>query len=85
MKKIKSVFALIGIIALVLLYVLTFVFAIIDDPRSFRMLGTSLTATVVIPTIIWVIGIFTRLSSPTNSPEDNAEDNQDNGSNNSEE
>ncbi len=85
MKKIKSIFALIGIAVLVLLYVLTFVFAIIDDPRTFRLLGTSLAATVIIPTLIWVIGIFVRLSSPANRPEDNTEDNQNNGNNDSEE
>ncbi len=76
MKKVKSILAIIGILLLVGLYVLTFVLAIVDDPRSFQMLGAALASTVIIPTLIWVIGIFVRLSSPTNSPEDNSEENE---------
>ena len=76
MKKVKSILAIIGILLLVGLYVLTFVLAIVDDTRSFQMLGAALASTVIIPTLIWVIGIFVRLSSPTNSPEDNSEENE---------
>ena len=76
MKKTKTILAIAGVIALVSLYVVTFIFAIIDDPRTFRLLGTALGATFVIPITIWVIGIFVRLSSPADSPIDNTENNE---------
>ena len=85
MKKLKSILAVIGVIALVSLYVATFIFAIVDDPRTFRLLGVALGATFIIPITIWVIGIFTRLSSPTNYPVNNSETNKENGDNDSEE
>ena len=85
MKNFKRILAILGVVALVLLYASTLVFALIDDPRTFRMLNTAIGATFIIPITIWVIGIFVRLSSSTNSPENNSEDNQNNGSNNSEE
>ena len=85
MKKMKSILAIIGIVILVALYVLTFIFAIIDDPRTFRLLGTALTATVIIPTLIWVIGIFVRLSSPTDSPINDSENNESDRNDNAQE
>ena len=78
MKKLKSVFAIIGVILLVLLYVLTFFFAIYDDPKTYHFLGASLTATVIIPTFIWIIGIFARLSSPSDRPENDTKDDKNN-------
>ena len=75
MKKLKQIFAILGIVLLVGLYVLTFVFAIIDNPNTLHLLSASIIATIIIPAELWIIGIFIRLSSPTNSPEDNSDDN----------
>ena len=75
MKKLKQIFAILGIVLLVGLYVLTFVFAIIDNPNTLHLLSASIIATIIIPAGLWIIGIFIRLSSPTNSPEDNSDDN----------
>ncbi len=85
MKNFKRILALVGVVALVLLYVSTLVFAIIDDPRTYRMLNVSIGATFIIPITIWVIGIFVRLSSSSNSPEDHTENDENHGGNNSEE
>ena len=60
-KKVKQILAVIGIVLLVLLYASTIVFALTDDPRTFKLLGASISATVIIPVIIWICGIFIRL------------------------
>lgn len=83
MKKAKQILALSGIVLLVGLYVLTFIFAIIDNPNTMHLLGASLAATVIIPAGIWIIGIFVRLSSPTQSPDNNTNDNDNQGNCNS--
>ncbi len=61
MKKIKQILAITGIVLLVGMYVMTIVFALLDNPKTFHMLGASIAATVIIPVIIWVIGIFIKL------------------------
>ena len=62
MKKAKQVFAILGIILLVSLYVATLVFAIIDNPKTYTMLGVSIGATIVIPVMLWVMGVFLRIA-----------------------
>ena len=52
-KKAKQIAAFIGIGLLLLLYVLTFVFAICDFEGSDIMFRTCLIGTVVIPILIW--------------------------------
>lgn len=53
-KKIKQISAIIAIIALLGLYVATFVFAIIDSPNSGRMFQASLFATIALPILLWI-------------------------------
>lgn len=84
MKNCKRILALVGVVVLVLLYVSTLIFALVDDPRSYRMLNASIGATFIIPITIWVIGIFSRLSSSPNSPEDHTENDENNRSDDSE-
>ncbi len=61
MKKARRILAIIGVILLVALYAMTIIFAIIDNPNTFHLLGASIVASVVIPVIIWVVGIFVKL------------------------
>ena len=61
MKKIKQILAIIRVVLLVALYGMTIVFAILDNPATFHLLGASIAATVIIPVIIWVVGIFVKL------------------------
>ncbi|MCR5396010.1 MAG: hypothetical protein K6E64_00935 [Lachnospiraceae bacterium] len=75
MKKAKQILAILGIVLLVGLYVMTFVFAIIDNPNTLRLLGASICATIIIPAGIWIIGIFIRLSSSSKEPDHNTEQN----------
>ncbi len=62
MKKVRQLLAIIGVVLLVGLYVTTIVFALLDDPRTFHFLGASIAATVIIPVMIWVIGIFVKMN-----------------------
>ncbi len=70
MKKAKQILAIIGVVLLVLLYASTLVFALIDDPRTFKLLGASVSATIIIPVVIWVIGIFVRLGNHDEVPDE---------------
>ena len=74
MKNKRQVLALIGVILLVLLYASTIIFALIDDPRTFHLLGVSVVATIIIPIIIWVVGIFVRLDKKEDIFKDEKED-----------
>ncbi|MBP5265511.1 MAG: hypothetical protein J6Z06_01665 [Lachnospiraceae bacterium] len=62
MKKAKQVLAIVGIILLVALYVSTLIFAIFDNPKTFTLLGASVAATIVIPVMLWVMGVFLRIA-----------------------
>ena len=74
MKNKRQLLALIGVILLVLLYASTIVFALIDDPRTFHLLGVSVCATIIIPIVIWVVGIFVRLDKKNDILKDEKED-----------
>lgn len=72
MKKAKRIFGIAAIILLVLMYVMTLVFALIDDPKTFTMFRASVAATIVIPVVIWIIRIFVKIARPDNSEFDKA-------------
>lgn len=55
LDKLKKYVAMATVVILVLLYVLTLIFAIIDSPNSGKMFIASLFATVTLPIIVWVI------------------------------
>ncbi|MCR5666595.1 MAG: hypothetical protein K6G01_07165 [Eubacterium sp.] len=61
MKKARQICALIGVILLVALYASTLVFALIDSADAFAMLKISIYATVIIPVLIWAMGMIARL------------------------
>lgn len=50
----KQIFAIIGIIVLVLLYVATLFAAIFDSSATHALFATCLLATVAIPLLIWI-------------------------------
>ena len=55
----KQIFAIIGIILLVLLYVVTLFAAIFDSSASHALFATCLLATVAIPLLIWICLLYT--------------------------
>lgn len=72
MQKLKQIFGIVAIVLLVFMYVLTIVFALIDDPHSMTMFKASVVATVIIPVFLWVIRIFLKIAKPDNSEFDEA-------------
>ncbi len=52
--RFKKVLAWVGIIILVMLYLLTLIFAIIDVAGWQRCFFASVGATIIVPTILWI-------------------------------
>lgn len=50
----KQIVAIIGIVLLVLLYIIALVAAFVDTSSSGRFFGIALTATIVVPLLIWI-------------------------------
>ncbi len=56
-KKVKRALALIGVIFLVSLYVLTFIFSLVDSPNSVNLFKVSLYSTIVIPILLYAYAL----------------------------
>ncbi|RDU23891.1 hypothetical protein [Anaerosacchariphilus polymeriproducens] len=54
MKHIKRILALIGLILLLGLYLLTFIFALFDNDSTKLLFKASLFSTIAIPTLIYI-------------------------------
>lgn len=54
-QKLKRIFAWIGIILLVGLYVSTLVFALIGSAHARQLLGASVAATLIVPVLLYVM------------------------------
>lgn len=72
MQKLKQILGIAAIALLIFMYVLTLVFAIIDNPHTMTLFKASVAATVVIPVVLWVIRIFVKIAKPDNSEFDEA-------------
>ena len=72
MQKLKQIFGIASIALLVFMYVLTLVFAVIDNPHTMTLFKASVAATVIIPVFLWVIRIFLKIAKPDNSEFDDA-------------
>lgn len=61
-QKSKRIAAWICIIALIALYIATFLTAILDAPGSGTLFRTCLGATIVLPTLLWMyLWLYSRL------------------------
>lgn len=72
MKKIRRILAIIGVIALISLYVSTLIFALMDSAQSTNFLMASIAATILIPVLIYGFTLFTKLSK--NESDDNSKE-----------
>lgn len=70
MKKSIRILALLAAVLLVLLYLSTLVFALIDHPLADDCLKTAVAATILLPVILYGFVIIHRLSKPTDSDDD---------------
>lgn len=61
MKKWKRALALISAVALILLYVSTLVFALMDSPFANEMLMASIAATIIVPVLLYALRLFANL------------------------
>lgn len=61
MKKAKRIFALLGAVLLVGMYLITLVLALTDSPASKNMLMASIACTVIIPCLIYGILLVARV------------------------
>lgn len=61
MKKVKRVTALVGVIALLALYVSTLVLALIGSEEAMRLLRAAIYATVVLPVLLWAYSFIYKL------------------------
>ena len=67
----KRILAIVGIIALVGIYVISLVFALIDHPLKSSMMYASLYGTIVIPALIYAFILIGRLLHKDDSEEEN--------------
>ena len=67
MKKFKRLFALLGVILLVLLYLSTLIFALMDSELATGMFKASIAGTILVPVLLYGILIFYRLSEKDDS------------------
>lgn len=65
MKKLKQITALIGVIALVGLYVSTLVLALIGSTEAINLLKVAVYATIVLPVLLWAYSFIYRLLKET--------------------
>lgn len=55
MKKARRIIALVGVALLLLLYVSTLIFALLDSPLATSLFKTSLVLSIVLPIIIYFV------------------------------
>ncbi len=61
MKKVKRIIAMIGVIALLALYVSTIVLAIIGSEQALNLLKAAIYSTVVLPVLLWTYSFVYKL------------------------
>ena len=62
----KRIFAILGVILLLALYVITFIMAITDNTSTMRMFEAAVIATIIIPTLMWIYAFIYRLLNKNN-------------------
>lgn len=66
MKKFKQIAAIIGIIALLSLYAVSFMLAIFGNADSEKLFNASVYATIAVPIFIWIMIWIAKLLSKFN-------------------
>ena len=70
MKKTKRILALVIVVLLVLLYLSTLVFALLDAPVFTSLLKASVAATILLPVLLYGFLLFHRLSGKEDHEDD---------------
>lgn len=74
MQKLKRIFALIGAILLVILYICTLIFALIGSSRADMMLKAAIAATILIPVLLYGMILMARVLKKDDDPADDSSD-----------
>ncbi len=61
MKKFKRIFALLGVVILVAMYLITLVFALGSSPNANNMLMASIACTVIVPCLLYGMILIARV------------------------
>ncbi len=69
MKKIQRVLAIAGVTLLVLMYLVTLLFALFDTSRSLILFKASVMCTVLVPILVWGYTVIYRLAKGKNEQE----------------
>ena len=54
MKKTKRIFAILGVVILIGMYLVTLVLALVDNPHTFDLFKISVGLTILIPVLLWI-------------------------------
>lgn len=54
MKKAKQIFAILGVVILVGMYLITLILALIDNPLTYDLFRISVGLTILIPVLLWL-------------------------------
>lgn len=73
----RRVFAIIGIVILVVLYAMTMVFALMKSPEAKALLMASIYCTIAVPVILYGIILITRNARSKKDPDDESDDTDD--------
>ena len=74
MQKLKRIFALIGAVLLVVLYVCTLIFSLIGAPWADVMLKASIGATILIPVLLYGMILMARVLKKDDDQADDSSD-----------
>ena len=74
MQKLKRIFALIGAVLLVVLYVCPLIFALIGAPWADVMLKASIGATILIPVLLYGMILMARVLKKDDDQADDSSD-----------
>ena len=67
MKKHKKFAAILGLVALILLYLSTLIFAFLDNTKTHLLFMTSISATIFFPIVLYVLTILHKYSNKDDS------------------
>ena len=68
MKTMRRILALMGVLILIMMYILTMIFAVRKDPAARGLFFGSLAATIILPVLLYAFQIAARAVKPGKSP-----------------
>lgn len=72
MKKTKRILALAGAFILIVLYLSTLIFALIDSPRAYDLFRFSVGCTIIFPILLYVMMLIARVLNKKDDSEKNS-------------